>query len=213
MDPSLSSSYARRAVLPLVMPRRCDDAGLPAERRAGPARGRVSPGPRDRGRRGGRDDDPSRRRAPGGEGRPQPATPRTRRRSRSATGWTGDRVKPESRRWWTAGRGLDPGRNLRRRKAAESHLETTTVIDRAIGRDRRRRRRETGRGRWRASSTAAGDGPAAAMLAYELGELYERRLAARPRGQGIRQGAALRSGAARQPWEIASGLPPGAGPN
>ncbi|HEX3473571.1 MAG TPA: hypothetical protein VHT91_00945 [Kofleriaceae bacterium] len=61
-------------------------------------------------------------------------------------------------------------------KPLEAHLETPTVLDRALD--------ELGDagGEKRAEAMvreldAAGDGPAAAMLAYELGELYERRLA------------------------------------
>ena len=61
-------------------------------------------------------------------------------------------------------------------KPLEAHLETPTVIDRALD--------ELGDagGEKRAEAMtreldAAGEGPAAAMLAYELGELYERRLA------------------------------------
>ncbi|HEX3762711.1 MAG TPA: hypothetical protein VHW23_28645 [Kofleriaceae bacterium] len=61
-------------------------------------------------------------------------------------------------------------------KPLEAHLETPTVLDRAL--------EELGDagGEKRAEAMtreldAASDGPAAAMLAYELGELYERRLA------------------------------------
>jgi tetratricopeptide (TPR) repeat protein len=61
-------------------------------------------------------------------------------------------------------------------KPLEAHLETPTVLERALD--------ELGDagGEKRAEAMvreldAAGDGPAAAMLAYELGELYERRLA------------------------------------